>query len=68
MPKIASMLSLPSQNCSGDEDGPDDGDQNEIFVPALEELELFRITFSRVGSRSDLDTLCEAISTRKDPM
>jgi len=67
MPNIASVLSLPSHDCSGDRDGPVDGDQteSEILVPALEELELYRITFSRADSGSDLNTLREAISTRR---
>lgn len=63
VPNIASMLSLPSLSSSGDEGGLVDGDQNEIFVPASEELELYKITFSSVSTRRGFEAF-ELVDTQ----
>lgn len=74
MPNITSMLSLPSHHLtrSWQDDRADRG-RGEIFVPALEELELYQTTLKRVRGRSDpnpyvadVQALYDAIATRKE--
>jgi len=74
MPNITSMLSLPSHPLTRNwQDGRADRGQGEIFVPSLEELELYHITLKRLCEGSDRDPyvadvqdLYDAIAMRKE--
>jgi hypothetical protein len=75
MPNITSMLFLPSHPLTRNwQDGRANGDvESEIFLPALEELELYKTTLKRVRGRSDpnpsvadVQELRDAIFTRKE--
>ena len=71
MPDLASVLSLTPRDCT--ESHPD-WDPDQIFAPALEELELYEIEF-QTPVEGDLDplrvagvqSLCDALATRKEP-
>ena len=72
MPEIASILSL-SPHDTADQDGLGDRGRDRVFVPALEELELNKISSSTAvyfltGTiQTDFQTLSDTLSTRKEP-
>jgi len=74
MPNITSALSLPSQHLTRSwKDHCADSSQGEIFVPKLEELELYQTILNdvRAGQSpdpyvADLHDLYDAIATRKE--
>ena len=71
MPDLASVLSLTPRDCT---DSHPDRDPDQIFAPALDELELYEIVF-QTTVEGDLDplkvagvqSLCDALATRKEP-
>ena len=74
MPNLASALSLTLHDFTENQDGQADRGQSQILAPALEELQLDGILFSTAFGgdmnpleATDLQSLCDALSTRKEP-
>ncbi|KAF8555389.1 hypothetical protein OG21DRAFT_913560 [Imleria badia] len=71
MPDLASVLSVTPRDYTVDHP---DRDPNQIFAPAMEELELYELAFQTMVER-DIDplkvagvqSLCDALATRKEP-
>ncbi|KAF8437140.1 hypothetical protein L210DRAFT_3546966 [Boletus edulis BED1] len=76
MPDLAAVLSLVPHDFTESHDVRADGGPNHIIAPALEELKLLSMSFSAMLTQRDhvysvkvidVQSLCDALATRKGP-